>query len=64
MYIYIHTYIDTYIHIYIHTYIYIYIVYCYFEMNVLLSYVGVLLSIYSTPPFKIHPTAMYLYYLG
>ena len=24
-------------------------------------YVGVLLSIYSTPPFKIHPTAMFLF---
>ena len=52
--LYIHIY---YICIYIH-YIYIYIYIYSNEENRKMLYVGASLLIYSTPPFKIHPTAM------
>ena len=65
MYIYIYMYMYKY-YKYIYIYIYYNIIYTYIlhiyiysnEENRKMLYVGASLFIYSTPPFKIHPTAM------
>ena len=65
IYIYYIYYIYIYLYVYIHIYVSVYLIYdnryggfLYTAILKWMFYVGAFLSIYSTPHFKIHPTAM------